>query len=101
MFSNQASEKSTVDSAGNVVTSGDREKRACVIVETDGIVIARSLMYLLPEPHHPIGAVVEPRRRPKAQAGIVSGQRLQFPAVGRFVEREQNDGKPRLVSKPC
>jgi hypothetical protein len=48
---------------------------------------------------------MKPPRRSKMQARIMAGQRSQFPAIGRFVQREKNDGEllslPNRLSRGC
>ena len=91
VFGDQSGKESAIHAAGHVVPRGNGEEGAGIVVEADRVVEARRLRDLFAEAHHAFGAVVKPPGRAKAQAGIMSGERREFAAVGGFVEREEND----------
>jgi hypothetical protein len=55
VFGDEAAEKGAVDSAGHVVTGGDGEEGAGVVVEADGVVEAGGFSGSLAETHHALG----------------------------------------------
>ena len=99
MFGHQLRQESRIDAPGHIVPRRNRQKRPRVVIESHRVVEARRLRRLLAESAHPFRAVVEPPWRAQFQARIMPGQRRQFPAVGRLVQREQNDRQPRLVAE--
>ena len=98
VFGDEATEEGAVDAPGYVVTGGDGEERAGVVVEADGVVEAGGLGGGLAEAHHALGRVVEPPRRPELERGIVSGQRGEFAGEGGLVEGEEDEGEAGIVA---
>src|SRR3984893_6493837 len=93
MGADQASQVGAIDPPRQVVARGNREKCTGVVVESDRVIEAGRLGALSPESQHGLGGVVEPPRRTQLEAGIVAGQRREFPRVGALVERKQNQQK--------
>ncbi len=92
-------EEGAVDAAGHVVAGRDRQEGAGVVVEANCVVEAGGLGDLLAEPHHALGAVVEPPGRAQLQHRIVAGQRSQLAAADRLVQGEQDDRQARIVAE--
>src|SRR5215467_8331530 len=99
MLRYEASETCAVDAARYVVARRNREKSARVVVESDCVVEPCCFGDLLAKAHHAFGAVVKPPGWSEAQAGIVSSERREFPAVRRLVKREKNDRELCFVSE--
>src|SRR6266403_1701587 len=60
VLGDEPGEKTAIDPPGDVVTRRNRQKRAGIVVEADGIVKTSRLRHLLTEALHALGAVVEP-----------------------------------------
>ena len=75
-----------IEPPGHVVAGRDAQQGPGVVVEADGVGESGRLDDRAVEAADAFGAVEEPPRRPKAQCGIVPGQRRQLAAVGRLVE---------------
>src|SRR6202051_4799514 len=93
MSGDQFSQVGAVDPSGQVVARGNREKCTGIVVESDRVIEACRLGALPPESQHGLGGVVEPPRRTQLEAGVVAGQRREFPRVGALVERKENEQK--------
>src|SRR6185437_10504823 len=63
-------EESARDAAPHVVARRDRQERARVVVESDGVREAGGFDRLLEKPQHPLEAVVEPPRRLPGDAAV-------------------------------
>src|SRR5580700_308561 len=60
MLRNQARKKGAVDATCHIVSGGNGEKRASVIIETDGVVEAGGFCRVFAKAHHAFGTVMEP-----------------------------------------
>src|SRR4051812_41270781 len=92
----QLREVGTVYASRNVMPRRDREEGARVIVKSDGVVETGSLRHALAIPSHALRTVVKPPCRAELQRRVVSGERRKLPAVGAFVEGEDNQRQSRV-----
>src|SRR5258708_35455749 len=99
MVGDQLGEESAIDAPRHIVPPGNREKGSGVVIETYSIVEARRLRDVLAKTRHALRTVVKPPRRSQSQARIMPGQRSQFAAVGRFIQREKNDRQVALIAE--
>src|SRR5690348_12341598 len=74
MLGEEAREKGTVAAPREVVARRNREERACVVVEADGVVEARRLGRLLAEAAQALGTVVKPPGGTELEHGVVAGE---------------------------
>src|SRR5215471_2768301 len=81
--------KTAVDPARDVMSCGNRQERARVVVESDGVVKARRLGCQLAKAQHSLRAVVEPPGRAQLENRIMPRQRRQLARIRRLVEPEQ------------
>src|SRR5947207_10347524 len=81
VLGDELGEKAAVHPPCDVVASRNRQKRARIVVEADGIVKTRRLGHLLAEALHTVGAVVEPPGGAKAKHRIVSSKRRELARI--------------------
>src|SRR5262245_64484127 len=91
-------QKVCVDTSRQIVSGGNRAKRARVVVETCGIVDPGSLRDLLAVPRHAVDRIVEPPRRTESHGWIMTSEWRELARVRRLVERKQEQREPRIVS---
>ena len=82
----------------HIVPRRDGAEGTRVVVEACRVIQSRRFHDLIEVTRHSVQTVVEPPWRTEFQRGIVSGQRSEFARVGGFIEREQDQGKMRIVS---
>src|SRR3546814_536904 len=86
MFGHQLSEKAAVDAPRDIVTRGDRQESARIVVEADAVIETRGLGHLVPKPAHPFGTVVEPPGGAELQRRIMARERREFARIARLVQ---------------
>src|SRR5690606_23123015 len=99
MLRDQTREINTVDTTRQIMASRNRQERARVVVESDGVVEAGCFGGVLAEAQHAFRAVVEPPGRTELQRRVMSCERRQLTAVHRLIEREQNDAQRLAVTE--
>src|SRR3546814_18237291 len=91
MFGHQLSEKAAVDAPRDIVTRGDRQESARIVVEADAVIEPRGLGHLVPKPAHPFGAVVEPPGGAELQRRIMARARREFARIARLVPGAEDE----------
>src|SRR5450631_1509292 len=99
MFRHQSGQKSAVHAASDVVARGYGEKRAGVVVESDGIVKTCGFGSQLAEAHHAFRAVEEPPRRAEAETGVMPSQGRQFATIGGFIQGKEDKSQRGVVAE--
>src|SRR5204863_2168803 len=79
--------------AREIMPRGNRAKSARVVGETGQLGDPGRLRRPLEKTQHPLDGIMEPPGRAEPNGGIVAGKRCQLAAVGRFVQREENQRK--------
>src|SRR3546814_16171936 len=54
VLGHQLSEKAAVDAPRDIVTRGDRQESARIVVEADAVIETRGIGHLVPKPAHPL-----------------------------------------------
>src|ERR1700733_4179680 len=84
-----------------VMPSWDRKEGTRVVVESCCVVKASSLGYVLAEAQHAFGAIEKPPRRSQNDRRIMARQWGQLAAIGRFIQREQDQPEVALIAVAC
>src|SRR5581483_5842604 len=91
MLDREGGQKPAVDAPRNIMPRRDREERAGIVVESDGVVETRGLRRLLPKTQHAFGTVMEPPWGTELQHRIMTRERRELARVHGLVQREQDD----------
>ena len=93
-------EEAAIDPPRDIVPRRDGEEGARIVVEADGVVEPGRLGRHLAKPAHALRSVVEPPGGAEPQARVMPGQRRKLARIGAFIQREEDDREPGLVSEP-
>src|SRR5262249_32262659 len=99
MLDGEHREETAIDPPRDVVARGNRQERAGVVVESDGVREARGFRRLLAEAQHAFGAVEEPPRGAELEDRVVAGERRELSRIDRLVEGKQDHGQVALVAE--
>ena len=98
MGRHQLGEIGAVDASGHVVSGGDGQQGAGVVVEPRRVGKARRLGHGAPVTEHGLVAVEEPPRRSQEQRGVMARQWCQLTAERRLVEGEEDEAQSNVVA---
>src|SRR5689334_14537318 len=96
--SNEARQIVCIDAAREIVSRRYRAERASIVGEAGGVLDPGSLGSFAPETHHAFNRVMEPPRRAEQDGRVVAGDWSELATIRSFVEREDYQTKPGVVS---